>query len=143
MSHSYYMLGLREICFGGRGLQPLNSPHLDSTYYTIYSFLFILQEDNGPPLNIFEKMIASSEYGNCIGLPSLSTYTCPEPYKLIIVCIVKSHVVLTSFLELKKDSERSDECIDFIMLCVFFFVSVYMRKCRNNASISNYGGGFL
>ncbi|KAF0703114.1 hypothetical protein FWK35_00031806 [Aphis craccivora] len=32
------------------------------------------------------------------------------------------------------------------MLCVcffFFFVTVYTRKCRNNASISNYGGGFL
>ncbi|KAF0764162.1 Uncharacterized protein FWK35_00020498 [Aphis craccivora] len=30
------------------------------------------------------------------------------------------------------------------MLCVFFFffVSVYMRKCRNNARISNFGGGF-
>ncbi|KAF0759985.1 Uncharacterized protein FWK35_00008286 [Aphis craccivora] len=28
-------------------------------------------------------------------------------------------------------SERSDECIDFTMLC-----------CRNNASISNFGGGF-
>ncbi|KAF0768688.1 Uncharacterized protein FWK35_00010805 [Aphis craccivora] len=42
------------------------------------------------------------------------------------------------------DSERNDECIDFTMLCVFFFVSVYtFRKCRNNASISNYGGGFL
>ncbi|KAF0760636.1 Uncharacterized protein FWK35_00035899 [Aphis craccivora] len=28
------------------------------------------------------------------------------------------------------------------MLCVFFFVSVYTRTCRNNASISNFGGGF-
>ncbi|KAF0713080.1 hypothetical protein FWK35_00039066 [Aphis craccivora] len=30
------------------------------------------------------------------------------------------------------------------MLCVFFFffVSVYTRKCRNNARISNFGGGF-
>ncbi|KAF0693134.1 Uncharacterized protein FWK35_00033576, partial [Aphis craccivora] len=29
------------------------------------------------------------------------------------------------------------------MLCFFFFyVSVYTRKCRNNASISNFGGGF-
>ncbi|KAF0767179.1 Uncharacterized protein FWK35_00036624 [Aphis craccivora] len=40
------------------------------------------------------------------------------------------------------DSERSDECIYFTMLCVFFFVSVYMITCRNNASISNFGGGF-
>ncbi|KAF0766267.1 Uncharacterized protein FWK35_00008399, partial [Aphis craccivora] len=37
------------------------------------------------------------------------------------------------------DSEWSDECIDyFTMVCV----SVYTRTCRNNASISNYGGGF-
>ncbi|KAE9544483.1 hypothetical protein AGLY_000024 [Aphis glycines] len=37
------------------------------------------------------------------------------------------------------DSERSDKCIDFIMLCVFFFVSVYTRRmCRNNASIFNF-----
>ncbi|KAF0751482.1 hypothetical protein FWK35_00026932 [Aphis craccivora] len=31
------------------------------------------------------------------------------------------------------------------MLCVcffFFFVSVYTRKCRNNARISNFGGDF-
>ncbi|KAF0718781.1 hypothetical protein FWK35_00028441 [Aphis craccivora] len=27
------------------------------------------------------------------------------------------------------------------MLCIFF-VCVYTRKCRNNASISNFGGGF-
>ncbi|KAF0692136.1 Uncharacterized protein FWK35_00030479 [Aphis craccivora] len=45
------------------------------------------------------------------------------------------------------DSERSDECIDFTMLFVilfyfFFFVPVYTRTCRNNASISNFGVGF-
>ncbi|KAF0732006.1 Uncharacterized protein FWK35_00019247, partial [Aphis craccivora] len=39
------------------------------------------------------------------------------------------------------DSERSDECVDFTMLCVFF-VSVYTRTCRNNTSISNLGCGF-
>ncbi|KAF0716535.1 Uncharacterized protein FWK35_00023792 [Aphis craccivora] len=38
------------------------------------------------------------------------------------------------------DSERSDESIDFTILCVFFFyVSVYTRTCRNNASISIWG----
>ncbi|KAF0716625.1 Uncharacterized protein FWK35_00027303 [Aphis craccivora] len=42
------------------------------------------------------------------------------------------------------DSERNDECIDFTMLCIFlFFVSVYTRTCRNNASISIFGGCFL
>ncbi|KAF0763469.1 Uncharacterized protein FWK35_00011183 [Aphis craccivora] len=42
------------------------------------------------------------------------------------------------------DSERSDECIDFTMMCVlffFFFVSVYSITSRNNAPILNYGGG--
>ncbi|KAE9533997.1 hypothetical protein AGLY_008733 [Aphis glycines] len=40
------------------------------------------------------------------------------------------------------DSERNDECIDFTMMYVFFFVSVYSITSRNNASISNFGGGF-
>ncbi|KAE9533559.1 hypothetical protein AGLY_009197 [Aphis glycines] len=34
-----------------------------------------------------------------------------------------------------------DECIDFTMMYVFF-VSVYSIISRNNASISNFGGGF-
>ncbi|KAF0765214.1 Uncharacterized protein FWK35_00013085 [Aphis craccivora] len=38
-------------------------------------------------------------------------------------------------------SERSDECINFTMMC-FFFVSVYGIISRNNDSISNFGGGF-
>ncbi|KAF0766861.1 Uncharacterized protein FWK35_00012177, partial [Aphis craccivora] len=38
------------------------------------------------------------------------------------------------------NSERSDECIDFTMVC-FFFLSVYSITSRNNAPISNYGGG--
>ncbi|KAF0768585.1 Uncharacterized protein FWK35_00009601, partial [Aphis craccivora] len=29
-----------------------------------------------------------------------------------------------------------------VCVCVFFFVSVYTRTYRNNASISNFGGGF-
>ncbi|KAF0757664.1 Uncharacterized protein FWK35_00021427, partial [Aphis craccivora] len=54
-----------------------------------------------------------------------------------------SFFVQRAFVGIILDSERSDECIDFTMLCVFFFffVSVYTRRCRNNASISNYGGG--
>ncbi|KAF0767012.1 Uncharacterized protein FWK35_00020867, partial [Aphis craccivora] len=45
------------------------------------------------------------------------------------------------------NSEQSDGCIDFTMMCVFFFfpfvfVSVYSITSRNNAPISNYGGGF-
>ncbi|KAF0757227.1 Uncharacterized protein FWK35_00017175 [Aphis craccivora] len=30
----------------------------------------------------------------------------------------------------------------FYNVVCFFFVSVYTRTCRNNASISNFGGGF-
>ncbi|KAE9537966.1 hypothetical protein AGLY_005938 [Aphis glycines] len=33
------------------------------------------------------------------------------------------------------DSERSDECIDSTMMCVFFCVSVYSITSRNNSSI--------
>ncbi|KAF0757808.1 Uncharacterized protein FWK35_00022749 [Aphis craccivora] len=42
------------------------------------------------------------------------------------------------------NSERSEECIDFTMMCVFFFVfvSVYSITSQNNAPISNFGGGF-
>ncbi|KAF0765773.1 facilitated trehalose transporter Tret1 [Aphis craccivora] len=40
------------------------------------------------------------------------------------------------------DSERSEECIDFTMMYVFFFVSVYSITSRNNAPISNFGGVF-
>ncbi|KAF0771123.1 hypothetical protein FWK35_00011891 [Aphis craccivora] len=29
-----------------------------------------------------------------------------------------------------------------LQCCVFFFVFVYTRTFRNNASISNFGGGF-
>ncbi|KAF0750357.1 Uncharacterized protein FWK35_00019669, partial [Aphis craccivora] len=39
------------------------------------------------------------------------------------------------------DSEQSDECIDFAMMCVFF-VSVYSITSRNNTPISNSGGSF-
>ncbi|KAF0752535.1 Uncharacterized protein FWK35_00021861 [Aphis craccivora] len=30
--------------------------------------------------------------------------------------------------------------VDFTMMCVFFFVSVYSITSRNNAPISNFGG---
>ncbi|KAF0760854.1 Uncharacterized protein FWK35_00018390, partial [Aphis craccivora] len=46
-------------------------------------------------------------------------------------------------LILLKNSEPSAECIDFTMMCVFFFfVSVYSITSRNNAPISNFRGGF-
>ncbi|KAF0771962.1 Uncharacterized protein FWK35_00006130 [Aphis craccivora] len=51
------------------------------------------------------------------------------------------HIYFIFFL----DSERSDECIDFTMMCVFFlffFLFVYSITSRNNAPISNFGGGF-
>ncbi|KAF0770357.1 Uncharacterized protein FWK35_00015713 [Aphis craccivora] len=39
------------------------------------------------------------------------------------------------------NSERSDECIDFTMMCVFF-VSMYSITRQNNAPISNFGVNF-
>ncbi|KAF0769118.1 Uncharacterized protein FWK35_00009844 [Aphis craccivora] len=44
------------------------------------------------------------------------------------------------YLCISADSERSDECIDFTMMCVFFFV--YSVISRNNAPISNFGSVF-
>ncbi|KAF0771334.1 Uncharacterized protein FWK35_00006833 [Aphis craccivora] len=44
-----------------------------------------------------------------------------------------------------ENSERSDECIDFTTMCGFFFLylcTLYSITSRNNAPISNYGGGF-
>ncbi|KAF0751181.1 Uncharacterized protein FWK35_00020659 [Aphis craccivora] len=57
------------------------------------------------------------------------------------------NIILLYLFEMQFNSERSEECIDFTMMCVFFFfffvfVSVYCITSRNNAPISNYGGGF-
>ncbi|KAF0772210.1 Uncharacterized protein FWK35_00010054 [Aphis craccivora] len=52
--------------------------------------------------------------------------------KVLYFCLCLSRFIL--------DSERSEECIDFTMMCVFF-VSAYSITSRNNAPISNYGGG--
>ncbi|KAF0748565.1 Uncharacterized protein FWK35_00026036 [Aphis craccivora] len=45
---------------------------------------------------------------------------------------------------MRRDSERSDECIDFsdFTMMRVSFVFVYNITCRNNASISDFGGGF-
>ncbi|KAF0707544.1 Uncharacterized protein FWK35_00025936 [Aphis craccivora] len=60
----------------------------------------------------------------------LSEYICPRsPFKK------KKNIKIAN-------SERSEECIDFTMMCVFFFASVYSITSRNNAPISNFGGGF-
>ncbi|KAF0754014.1 Uncharacterized protein FWK35_00018491, partial [Aphis craccivora] len=45
----------------------------------------------------------------------------------------------TIFLSGLHNSKRSDECIDFTMM---FFLCIQYTTSRNNASISNFGGGF-
>ncbi|KAF0748762.1 Uncharacterized protein FWK35_00009185 [Aphis craccivora] len=62
-------------------------------------------------------------------------------YKLIRL---ESESGIASKLKNILDSERSDECIDFTMMCVFiylfiYFVSVYSITSRNNAPILNFG----
>ncbi|KAF0750193.1 Uncharacterized protein FWK35_00014297 [Aphis craccivora] len=47
-----------------------------------------------------------------------------------------------NFLLKNSHSERSEEFIDFTMMCVFFFVSVYSITSRKNAPISKFGGDF-
>ncbi|KAE9538132.1 hypothetical protein AGLY_006104 [Aphis glycines] len=52
-----------------------------------------------------------------------------------LVIPLNFHIIITNCCQSKnkkKDSERSDECIDFTMIII----------CRNNASISNFWGGF-
>ncbi|KAF0764593.1 Uncharacterized protein FWK35_00013863 [Aphis craccivora] len=55
----------------------------------------------------------------------------------MVINLIEDHIFKWVIL----DSERSDECIDFTMLCVFF-LSEYTRTCRNNAPISNFRNGF-
>ncbi|KAF0773389.1 Uncharacterized protein FWK35_00003703 [Aphis craccivora] len=69
---------------------------------------------------------------------------------LNILSVLKIDILFTQFnfqnISLLIDSERSEECIDFTMMCVFlfffFFVSVFSITSGNNAPISNFGGGF-
>ncbi|KAF0745127.1 hypothetical protein FWK35_00033796 [Aphis craccivora] len=63
---------------------------------------------------------------------------------------VKSKKFPIVFKSVKKNPKKilsgaMNVLILLILQCCmfFFFVSVYTRKCRNNASTSNYGGGFL
>ncbi|KAF0771990.1 Uncharacterized protein FWK35_00000276 [Aphis craccivora] len=85
-------------------------------------------------------------------LKKIKSYVIQEfPYNDMILDFWDTHTyfLVTTFGNIKyiyyilMNSERSDGCIDFTMLCFFFFVSVYTRTCQNNASISNFGGGFL
>ncbi|KAF0759396.1 Uncharacterized protein FWK35_00005654 [Aphis craccivora] len=60
-----------------------------------------------------------------------------------LYCLLLSMLQLNITLAFFPNSERSNECIDFTILCFFFFcffLSVYTRTYRNNALISNYGG---
>ncbi|KAF0712155.1 Uncharacterized protein FWK35_00028927 [Aphis craccivora] len=74
-----------------------------------------------------------------------------QTYILIFFCSIQNMNLILFKMQISPkantliyNSERSEECIDFTMMCVFFFVfvSVYSRNSRNNAPISNYGDGF-
>ncbi|KAF0714282.1 serine protease snake-like isoform X2, partial [Aphis craccivora] len=65
----------------------------------------------------------------------------PLQYKHIDSSIHTQYGIISFGTTLGDDSERSDECIDFTMMC-FVCVSVYSITSRNNAPISNFGGGF-
>ncbi|KAF0721582.1 Uncharacterized protein FWK35_00027946 [Aphis craccivora] len=62
--------------------------------------------------------------GNCLPMPNIDLKLNLGPLNRINTFYMSN-------------SERSDECIDFTMMC-----SVYSINCRNNASISNFGCGF-
>ncbi|KAF0773331.1 Uncharacterized protein FWK35_00006550 [Aphis craccivora] len=63
-------------------------------------------------------------------------------YKLILRVTLLSCEIKRVNYNQYVHSERCYEYIDFKMMCIFFCVSVYSITSRNNASISNFGGGF-
>ncbi|KAF0754148.1 Uncharacterized protein FWK35_00014211 [Aphis craccivora] len=97
------------------------------------------------------------EYWNALFLEHCKCMTVVYNYLIeeFIIFLLGVEIIFYGSLELSDDcigildSESSDEFIDFTMLCVFFFffVPVYMKKCQNNALISNFlvhsGGHFL
>ncbi|KAF0751664.1 Uncharacterized protein FWK35_00023642 [Aphis craccivora] len=54
----------------------------------------------------------------------------------------KKNEIIFKIYCLYLNSERSDECIDFTMMCFFFFCVCVQLTSRNNAPISNFGGDF-
>ncbi|KAE9522195.1 hypothetical protein AGLY_017455, partial [Aphis glycines] len=71
----------------------------------------------------------------------LSATVALPPFLSACTCLLVNDV---SIKVRNSNSKRSDECIDFTMMYVFVCVcvSVYSITNRNNASISNFGGGF-
>ncbi|KAF0752937.1 Uncharacterized protein FWK35_00014501, partial [Aphis craccivora] len=60
---------------------------------------------------------------------------------LIIRFVLKSKFPFLNKTNFFLDSERSEECIDFTMMCILNEVMNHITS-RNNAAISNFGGGF-
>ncbi|KAF0773442.1 Uncharacterized protein FWK35_00002390, partial [Aphis craccivora] len=51
----------------------------------------------------------------------------PPPENLNILFISKISILIKFYIEKYHNSERNDECIDFTMLCVFFFLCTRER----------------
>ncbi|KAF0721640.1 Uncharacterized protein FWK35_00019190 [Aphis craccivora] len=91
---------------------------------------------------MFKKIIKFKLLKNTFVFHHLLTYTM-QNYTFCRFSNFLSQI--TPFPKKKKTKKCIlSEVINVLILqcCVFFFLSVYTRTCRNNASIFNFGGGF-
>ncbi|KAF0751184.1 Uncharacterized protein FWK35_00032266, partial [Aphis craccivora] len=101
-------------------------PDAFENYWTIFAF--------DPPMYQLDSR------ADFLKLKEFYCSICGDRHKKKTHIIVKSlHLSLRSEYK-TKNFERSDECIDLTMLC--FYVSMYTKTSRNNASIFNLSSFF-
>ncbi|KAE9535837.1 hypothetical protein AGLY_007738 [Aphis glycines] len=105
-------------------------------YCPIFTPLILIIDYSSEKL-YFERLLKMRKTPNSLAYPyTAHSQALTQSHKHTTWKISTQYIVLLSMtkwqLDLFKDSERSDECIDFIMIIT----------SRNNAPISNYGGGF-
>ncbi|KAF0746620.1 Uncharacterized protein FWK35_00032464 [Aphis craccivora] len=91
------------------------------------------------------QTVWATESDNSVFRDVTNTYFFLSFTDKVVVCstfLVPTQIKFFNWPMLILDSERSDECVNFTMLCVCVFFLLYTRTCRNNASISNFRGGF-
>ncbi|KAF0774130.1 Uncharacterized protein FWK35_00002221 [Aphis craccivora] len=126
INHSLLQL-LITISLKNDNLNYLICPHICYQHY----FIRKPQLRNHTGIDIIIVDVLQKEYS--VALWSLTHVKCKDK--------IDQFIIISNNL----DSERSDECIDFTMMCVFFLCvcvqTLYSITSRNNASISNFGGG--
>ncbi|KAE9539810.1 hypothetical protein AGLY_005062 [Aphis glycines] len=135
--HVFIVLLKRKNVIGLILASPLGERVVDTTWCHVITICDFCFGDNDIIIFVLViRMIIVSDYNKI------------SDYINYIIALVKYSVKktakLTKYNQIvhnNTNSERSDECIDFTMKCVFFFVfvSVYSITSRNNVSISNFG----